>query len=153
MGVSNTIPEALRHYHVSEADAGCLPDAEPYVTDDAPLALDALAHLMSDWAHEADPDEPDSAGVAAIAEIYCLCPGRDKSAEHRDALALLAAGHGITETAGQRVFEIAPCTERDCLKYCPQAGCRTVTCANGTDNRCWSCGDAYVTWDVCPWLG
>jgi hypothetical protein len=145
---------AVRHFHVSDSRAGCLPEAEPYVTDDAPLALDALAHLLSDWAESTDPTDPDDDAVCAatVAEIYCLCPERSHSAEHGDALARLERGQSVCEYAGLRVFECAVCDELDCLKYCPAGDCRTVTGVTDTDTRCWCCGACYVPWDACPWL-
>lgn len=144
---------AVTHFHVSDAQIGCLPETDPWVTDDPVPALDALAHLLSDWAEATEPDDPDAAGVDAVAEIYCACPGRGHSAEHADALAHLERGEDLCEAAGLRVFEITLCTERDCLKYCPADGCRTVACVTDTDTRCWCCGADYVPWDRCPWLG
>jgi hypothetical protein len=143
---------AVRHFHVCESQAGCLPETEPYVTDDAPLALDALAHLLTDWAETREPDDSDATHTEAVAEIYCVCPQRGHSAEHHDALARLEQGQNICETTGLRVFEIAVCTERDCLKYCPADDCRTVTDVTEIDTRCWCCGAHYVPWDACPWL-
>jgi hypothetical protein len=43
MTVITSRPDAVRHFHVTEADLGFQPETEPYLTDDADLALDALA--------------------------------------------------------------------------------------------------------------
>jgi len=142
---------AVRHFHVLEADVGCLPESAPYVTDGAQLALDALAHLMSDWAETQEPDDPDAVAAVAVAEMYCACRPHG-STDHDEALTRLEQGRKIGETAGLRVFEIAVCTERDCLKYCPDDDCRTVTSTTDLDTRCWSCGSPYEPWDSCPWI-
>jgi hypothetical protein len=144
---------AVTHFHVHESDAGCLPESEPYVTEDATLALDALAHLIADWSETTEPDDEDGVAAAAVSATYSCCSERGDSAEYGDALAHLERRQGICETAGRRAFEIAVCTDRDCLKYCPIDGCRTVTCVTDTDTRCWCCGVYYTPWDACPWLG
>ncbi|TDD29622.1 hypothetical protein E1287_30545 [Actinomadura sp. KC06] len=138
---------------MSDAYAGCLPETEPIVTDDPVLAMDALAHLLSDWAEATEPDDSDATGAAAVAEIYCSCPGHGHSAEHSDVLARLERGADLSETAGLRVFEIAVCVQLDCLKYCPVSDCRTVASITEVDARCWCCGADFVPWDGCSWLG
>jgi hypothetical protein len=147
---------AVTHFHVCESDAGCLPETEPQVTCDAELALDALAHLLAEWASGQDGQDnecdDDAAYAAAAAETYCGCPPHGGSADHADALARLSQGEHICETAGRREFEIQVCRQRDCLKYCPAGGCRTVTSVTDLDAWCWCCGSAYVPWDSCPWL-
>src|SRR5439155_25218538 len=78
---------AVRHWHVTESDAGYLPATEPYTSDDAGMALDALAHLLDEWAQTYDdPEDPDALFADGIAEIYCTCRHGERSAEHHDAL-------------------------------------------------------------------
>ena len=146
----------VRHWHVSESFPGCLPEADPDTCLTGEDALDTLAHLLKDWANAADDLEDSDAAVAdGISEQYCTCTNRnsgERSAEHRDALAALKDGRGICDHVGNRVFEATPCQERDCLKYCPNAECGTVTPVTDTDPRCWCCGAAYVGWEACGWL-
>jgi hypothetical protein len=143
----------VRHFHVSDTQVGCLPETDPWVTDDPVLALDALAYLLSDWAETTEPDEPNARWAEAVAEIYCACSVSGRSAEHADALAHLERGDDLCEAAGLRVFKIEVCAERDCLKYCSADDCRTVAAATDTDTWCSVCGTNYVPWDRCPWLG
>jgi hypothetical protein len=144
---------AVRHWHVTESDAGCLPEAEPYTSDDGALALDALAHVLADWAQTCpDPDDPEACYAEGIAEQYCTCRQGERSAEHHDAMTAVTDGRGMCEQIGHRVFELTPCTEKDCLKYCPDAECGTVTPITDTDTRCWCCGASYIGWAECDWL-
>jgi hypothetical protein len=156
---AHTIPaipvgrEAVRHWHVIESDAGHLPETEPDTCDDGMLALDALAHQIKDWA-QAQPDPEDLAATAAegVAEIYCTCRAEGRSAEHRDAVSRVESGRGVSEQFDQRVFELTPCTEYDCLKFCPDAECGTFTPITDLDDRCWCCGATWVDREACGWL-
>lgn len=140
----------MAHYHVIESNAGCLPEAEPYLTDDPGLALDMLAQMFTSWA-ETDASGQDATQAAALAGLCQASPG-DRGEAGRDALARLSRGHGICHAVGLREFEIQVCQERDCLKYCPAGDCRTVTAVTDPDPWCWSCGTSYAAWDACPWL-
>lgn len=147
--------EVVAHWHVTESDVGCLPEAEPYTSDSGELALDVLAHLLDDWSNSYDdPEDADSVRAAGLAESFCTCRDRDRerSDTHLDALAAVADGRGICEYIGLRVFELKPCSEKDCLKYCPDAECGTVTPVTEVDTRCWCCGATYVSWEDCDWL-
>jgi hypothetical protein len=143
-----TAPAAVTHYHVTESTAGCLPEAEPYITDDPGLALDMLALLLECWA-ETDADGPEAREAVALAGLY-----RDSSSSGNPAEALdrLSAGRGICHTVGLREFEVQVCGERDCVKYCPDGSCATTTPVTDTDPWCWCCGKRYVPWDDCTWL-
>jgi hypothetical protein len=146
---------AVTHFDVCESDAGCLPETDPYVTSDAGLALDSLAHLMADWSNSHDDpgaEQEDTAYAVGAAETCCGCPPRGTSAEHSDALARLSEGRNVCETAGQREFEIQVCRQHDCLKYCPSGHCGIVTAVSDPDAWCWCCGAAYVLSESCPWL-
>jgi hypothetical protein len=143
---------AATHFHVYESLPGCLPEAGPQVTTDASEALDALAHMLADWSETVELEDHDATYAAAVAEIYCTCPQHGRSAEHYDALVHLEEGEGLSETAGSQEFEITVCSERDCLKYCPDDECRTIAPVGVMDTRCWCCGAGYVPWAACPWL-
>lgn len=145
--------KVVRHWHVTESNAGCLPEADPYTSDHPWLALDALAHLLSEWAQTCpDPEDGDALYADGLAEQYCTCRQGERSAEHHDAITAVYDGRGICEQIGHRVFELAVCEEKDCLKYCPDPECGTITPMNDTDTRCWCCGTPYVDWEKCPWL-
>jgi hypothetical protein len=144
---------AVRHWHVTESNAGYLPEAEPTTTVDAESALDALAHLLKDWAAAvADPDDPDAVYAEALSERYCTCRQGERSAEHHDATTAVEEGKGICEQINSRVFELVPCQEKDCLKYCPDAECGTVTPVTDSESHCWCCGARYVDRQTCGWL-
>jgi hypothetical protein len=145
--------ESVRHWHVTESDAGCLPEVEPSMSTDAGLALDALAHLLEEWANTCpDPEDPEAVYADGIAEHYCTCRSGGRSAEHHDAMRAVEDGQGICEQIGHRVFELTSCREKDCLKYCPDTDCGTVAPVTDTDLRCWCCGTRYVDWETCGWL-
>jgi hypothetical protein len=142
----------VTHYHVTESNVGCLPEAEPYLTDDPGLALDMLAQLLSSWA-ETETAEPDARQAVALADLYRASPGDSSRGDPAETLARLPAGRGgICHAVGLREFEIQVCGERDCLKYCPDGSCTTTTPVTDTDPWCWCCGRPYVPWDACPWL-
>lgn len=61
-------------------------------------------------------------------------------------------GYGITEQFDHRLFELTPCTDHDCLKFCPDAECGTFTPVTEPDQRCWCCGTRYVDAESCGWL-
>jgi hypothetical protein len=138
------------HYHVTESNIGCLPEAEPYLTDDPGLALDMLTQLLSSWA-ETEASDQDARHAAEIAEQYRASPEDRFGDGPADALARLPRRLGICHAVGLREFEIQVCAEHDCLKYCPDADCRTVTSVTDIDPWCWCCGKPYVPWDACPW--
>ncbi|GAA4100958.1 hypothetical protein [Actinomadura miaoliensis] len=140
---------SVRHYHVSEFTLGCLPEAEPYVTDDPALAVDALASLLEGRDETADPS--DAVQAAERAAIY-QSQRSGFHGGHDGALAHLEQGQEVCEIVALRAFEIAVCDDRDCLRYCPSHKCRTVVPVTDFDPWCWCCGTAYVPADACPWL-
>lgn len=145
--------QVVAHWHVTESNAGCLPEAEAGTYVDAESALDNLAHLLKEWADTyPDPEDPDAVYADGVAERFCTCKQSERSAEHHDALTALRHGRGLVEHVGRRVFELTNCREKDCLKYCPNADCGTVTPVGDTDHRCWCCGAGYVDWEACVWL-
>ncbi|TDB89134.1 hypothetical protein E1264_09185 [Actinomadura sp. KC216] len=139
----------VRHYHVYDSSLGCLPESDPYVTDDPSDAVERLASLLADGG-ESD-DTTDGAHAAEVAAAY-RAPNQDASGKGHIALNRLECGHEVCEIVGSRSFEIAVCDERDCLRYCPDDRCRTVTPVTDPDPWCWCCGTPYVPWDACPWL-
>ncbi|MGP4029710.1 hypothetical protein [Actinomadura sp. 3N407] len=144
---------AVRHWHITESDAGYLPEAEPVTVDDGEMALDVLAHLLADWAQSFDDAEhPDAVYAEGLAEQLCTCKKGERSAEHRDAQIKVADGRGMCEHIGDRVFDLTPCQDQGCLKYCPDADCGTVTPIGDTDPSCWCCGTRYVDGETCGWL-
>lgn len=148
-----TAVAVARHWHISESGAGYLPESEPYTTNDSESALDFLAHELDEWANSHDnPEHPHALYAAGVAEIYCTCRDGARSAEHHDAVTAVEDDEGICEQIGRRVFELAPCADKDCLKYCPDADCGTVSPITDSDTRCWACGATYVPWDEGDWL-
>jgi hypothetical protein len=139
------------HYHVTESDAGCLPEAEPYITDDPGLALDMLAQLLTGWVETASA-EPEARQAAALADQCQPSSGHNSQDNPADVLGQMRAGGGVCHAIGLREFEIQVCGDRDCLKYCPDATCATTTPATDADPWCWCCGKRYLPWDACPWL-
>jgi hypothetical protein len=140
---------AVQHYHVYDSALGCLPESDPYVTDDPADAVETLAGLLADWS-ESD-DTADGAHAAEVAASY-RTPDQEASGKGDVALNRLEHGHEVCEIIGPRAFEITVCDERDCLRYCPDDRCRTVTTVTDPDPWCWCCGTPYVHWDACPWL-
>lgn len=152
---ATTPATAVRHWHVCESGPGYLPESEPFCATDAEMALDALAHLLSDYSATLDIDFPDdedsdAAYADAVSEIYCGCRS-GTSPEHGDALIRVDNG-GLSETIDNRDFAITLCHERDCLTYCPDPVCGTVAPITDSDPWCWCCGTRYVDADNCPWL-
>lgn len=147
----------VRHWHITASAAGCLPEVEPVTIDDGELALDALAHLLADWAQTCDDrddcaEDGDAVYAEGRAEQLCTCRTGPRSAEHHDALGWVEDGRGVCEQIGDRVFELMPCQDTGCLKYCPDADCGTVTPIGDVDTCCWCCGARYVDAGTCGWL-
>ena len=131
----------VRHWHITESFPGCLPESDPYTTDSADLAIDEFGHALKEYANTLDGEEGDYA--AAVGEICCTCRSDGRSPEHWQAV---ESGEraGLTEIIAGRCFELTPCGEADCLKYCPAPGCGTVESVTDPDDRCWCCGARYV---------
>ncbi len=146
------------HYHITESFPGYLPESDPRLATDPEDALDAVADLLTEWAdanddpHDDDPDGVGDEEVTAALGTAELYRAGGSSAEHGDLLARLARHGGVAEYVGNRVIEARTCTDRDCLKYCPQAECRTVAEITDPDHRCWCCGTRYVSAEDCAWL-
>ena len=79
-----------------------------------------------------------------MSEICCTCAPHDGQSDMYGDLLVHAERDGIAQIIASRVFEITPCDEADCLKYCPASGCGTVTAITDVDTRCWTCGAEYV---------
>lgn len=143
----------VRHWHISEAFPGRIPESDPYVSDCVDIALDVFAHMLADYAEalgEKGRGEGDAIYAQTMSEICCSCTPCDKrSAIYGDLLAR-AGQDGVTKIIAERCFEITPCDEADCLKYCPTPGCGTVTVVTDVDTRCWACGARYVDADHRP---
>lgn len=142
-----TSPRTVRHWHVTESPPGCHPESVPYTGDCADLALDTLAHELIDYADTLEGE--DGVYAAAVGEIYCTCRSDSRSAEHWDSV-YAAERAGLSEIIAGRYFELIPCEETDCLKYCPDPDCGTVTPVTDSDDRCWCCGSRYIDADHRP---
>lgn len=148
----------VRHWHISESFPGCIPEAEPRISDSVDVAIDEFAHMIASYAEVLDgqddghgggrngdsSESSDAAYAQAMSETCCTCAPRDgRSDMYGDLLARTERG-GLTEIIANRCFEITPCDETDCLKYCPAPSCGTVTAITDVDTRCWACGARYV---------
>lgn len=145
----------IAHWHVTKSLPGYLPESDPITCTDAEGALDALAHELDDYADSFDDQatvDDDVTLASALKEIYCTCRQGERSAEHHDALIAINDGRGICNYVGTLVFELSPCSEHDCLKYCPDAECRNVAGIEDQDHACWVCGAEYVAHDACTWF-
>lgn len=138
---TTTSSRTVRHWHVTESSPGCLPESVPYTSDCADLALDTLAHVLMDYADTLDGE--DGSYAAAVGEIYCTCRSDGRSAERWESVDI-AERAGLSEIIAGRCFELTPCAEAGCLKYCPNAECGTVAPITEEDDRCWCCGSRYV---------
>ena len=141
-------PKYVRHWHVYSSFPGCLPDGDQYTTDDAAHALDHFAHLINDWA-DAQPDE--NVQVLGIVERCCSCQP-SQHAEYDVMLAHVMNGRALCEYLGGLFYELVPCNDAACLKYCPDPECGTVMPINECDHRCWCCGAVYVAHGACAWI-
>ncbi|RKS70684.1 hypothetical protein BZB76_5160 [Actinomadura pelletieri DSM 43383] len=130
----------MRHYHVYDSSLGCLPESDPYVTDDPSDAVETLASLLADWG-ESD-DTADGAYAAEVAATY-RAPDQEASGKGCIALSRLECGHEVCEIVGSRSFEIPFVTNR--------IACGTAL-TTGAAPSCWCCGTRFVLWDACPWL-
>src|SRR6266498_4076333 len=74
--------------------------------------------------------------ILGLAELY---RAGSRSPEHADLLAQLDRHRGLAEYVGDRVIEARACHDRECLKYCPERECRTVTDITDPDLWCWTC--------------
>lgn len=142
-----TSPRTVRHWHVTESSPGRYPDPVPYTTDCADMALDTFAHVLMDYSDTLDGE--DGAYAAAVGEIYCTCRSDGRSADHWDSVNA-AERIGLSEIIAGRCFELTPCQEADCLKYCPDPDCGTVASVTDPDDQCWCCGSRYVDADYRP---
>jgi hypothetical protein len=142
----------IAHWHASgDTDKG----TDTFVSTLGDVALDALAHMLQDHsASYEDQTDSDSVYAEARYEQLCTCTDheRTRSDMHNDALAAVERGNGITELIGYSEFVLRPCSDGDCLKYCPDPECGSVAPIDDTDHKCWCCGKRYVPWDACAWL-
>jgi len=145
------------HFHITESFPGYLPESDPRLATDPDSALEVVAELLAEWAeaHDGIGDDPDGVGEEEVtgawgtAELY---RAGGSSAEHADLLARLDRHGAVAEYVGNRVIEARACSDRGCLKYCPDGDCRTVAEITDADQWCWCCGARYVPAEDCAWL-
>lgn len=72
--------------------------------------------------------------------------------DYEAAITRLRTGGDLADTAGGVECQVISCRAQECLRFCPDADCRTVVAVDAADPWCWVCGADLVSFEACQWL-